>query len=204
MSQHVRRFLAVVVAALGTGFGTTAPAEAQSIGLGPRFAFVRGDVKADASTRYMGGLLRLRPSPRVALEVSLDYRNHLNESLTERIKDYPIQGSLLLYPVRTTISPYVLGGIGWYRQRVDQLLDDEVLESTTTSKTGYHAGLGADLWIGRHATVHADYRYTFIGRGGDEEAAPGAVPIPGLGGLQDRLQLSHKGSMWTSGVTVYF
>ena len=74
----------------------------------------------------------------------------------------------------------------------------------TTRKTGYHAGLGTDIWIGRHATIHADYRYTFIGFGHDADTAPAAVPIPGLRWLQDRLGLSHKGSMWTTGVTVYF
>jgi hypothetical protein len=46
-----------------------------------------------------------------------------------------------------------------------------------------------------------DYRYTFIGFGHDADTAPAAVPIPGLSGLQDRLRLSHKGSMWTTGVT---
>ena len=207
MSQaFIRRLrrLAVVAAALLVGL-TPSRLEAQSFGIGPRFAFVRGDVNTDASTRYSGGLLRLRPSPRIALELSLDYRNHLNESRTERIKDYPIQGSLLLYPVRATVSPYVLGGIGWYRQRVDTLADDLVVDSTTSSKTGYHAGIGTDLWLGRRVTLHVDYRYTFIGRqNGDADTASGAVPVPGLGALQDRLGLSHKGSMWTTGLTVYF
>lgn len=204
MSQVFIRRLAVVAAALVIGL-MPSRIEAQSFGIGPRFAFVRGDVNSDASTRYSGGLLRLRPSPRVALEVSLDYRNHLNETGTERIKDYPIQGSLLLYPVRATVSPYLLGGIGWYRQRVDTLADDLVVDSTTSSKTGYHAGIGSDLWFGRRATLHVDYRYTFIGRQNDDaDAASGAVPVPGLGALQDRLRLSHKGSMWTTGLTVYF
>lgn len=204
MSQVFIRRLAVGAAALLIGL-MPSRLEAQSFGIGPRFAFVRGDVNSDASTRYSGGLLRLRPSPRTALEISLDYRNHLNESGTERIKDYPIQGSLLLYPVRATVSPYLLGGIGWYRQRVDTLADDLVVDSTTSSKTGYHAGIGSDLWFGRRATLHVDYRYTFIGRQNDDaDAASGAVPVPGLGALQDRLRLSHKGSMWTTGLTVYF
>lgn len=184
--------------------GQASGASAQSLGVGPRFSFVRGDLRADNSARYSGALLRLRTSPKTALELSVDYRNHLNESLTERIKDYPIQGSLLMYLVRSTLSPYVVTGIGWYSQRVEVLQDDQVLASTKNRKTGYHAGLGADMSLGRHATVHADYRYTFIGFGRDEDTKPGVLPLPGLGGLQDRLKLSHKGSMWTSGVTVYF
>jgi opacity protein-like surface antigen len=204
MSQRVRRFGAVVVAGFCLVAAHANEVDAQSFGVGPRFSFVRGDLKADSSTRYSGALLRLRTSPRTAIEVSFDYRNHINESLTERIKDYPIQGSLLLYPLRATFSPYLVTGIGWYSQRVEGLQDNQVLISTRTRRTGYHAGLGADMWLGRHATVHADYRYTFIGFGRDEDSEAGVLPVPGFRGLQDRLKLSHKGSMWTSGVTVYF
>lgn len=208
MSEHFSRGLAGVVAVLLGVLALPARAEAQSIGFGPRFAFVRGDVKADSSTRYSGGLLRLGTSPRTAIELSLDYRSHLNEDLTTRIKEYPIQGSLLLYPVRSTVSPYILGGIGWYKQNVAKVDGEEIVESVATRRTGYHAGVGGEIWFGRHATLHVDYRYTFIrfGKPGEEAAAtqPGAIPIPGLGGLQDSLKLSHEGSMWTSGVTLYF
>ena len=210
MSQHFRTFGtggtfgAAIFAGVCLVIAQAGGADAQSLGVGPRFSFVRGDLKADSSTRYSGALLRMRTSPKTAIEFSIDYRNHLNESLTERIKDYPIQGSLLLYLTRTNLSPYLVTGIGWYSQRVEQMQGNQVLTSTKTRKTGYHAGLGADVRLGRRATLHADYRYTFIGFGKSEDTQPGVVPLPGLGGLQDRLNLSHKGSMWTSGVTVYF
>jgi opacity protein-like surface antigen len=202
MAQRFGRLGVSVVVGMSLLVGQASAAGAQSLGIGPRFSFVRGDVNADNSTRYTGGLLRMRTSPRTALEVSLDY--HMSESLTERIKDYPIQGSLLIYPVRTTLAPYFVGGIGWYSQRVEQLQSNQVLTTTKTRKTGYHAGLGADLWLGRRATLNLDYRYTFIGFGHDEDSRPGAVPLPGTVALQNRMNLSHKGSMWTTGVTVYF
>ena len=204
MSQRFGRLGVGVVAGMCLVVGQARTAGAQSLGIGPRFSFVRSDVNATSSTRHSGGLLRLRTSPKTALELSIDYRNRVNESLTERIKDYPIQGSLLMYPVRSTLSPYFVAGIGWYSQRVEQLQDNQVLTSTKTRKTGYHAGLGADMWLGRHATLNLDYRYTFIGFGRDEESQPGAVPLPGFIGLQNRMKLSHKGSMWTTGATVYF
>lgn len=208
MAKHFTAAVAGFAAAACVVLAVPAEADAQVIGVGPRFAFVRGDVDAESSTRYSGGTLRLLTSPRTALELSLDYRNHLNEDLTERIKEYPIQASLLLYPVRATVSPYLLGGIGWYRQRVSQVEGGEPPASTTTRKTGFHAGLGGEIWFGRYAALHVDYRYTFIGMGdrsGDgTPAEPGAIPLPGLGALQDRLKLSHEGSMWTSGVTLYF
>ncbi len=107
--------------------------------------------------------------------------------------------------MRSTFSPYLVGGVGWYRQKVDQLQGDQVLSTTVARRTGFQAGLGGEIWLGRRATVHADYRYAFIQFGKTtQDAEPGAVPVPGLQGLQERLRLSHKGSMWTSGVTVYF
>lgn len=187
---------------------TAVPAAAQpasAIGLGPRMSLVRGDSRADTTaTRFQGGALRARVSPKTALEIALDYRSLLND--TERIRDFPIQGSLLLYPVHATLSPYLVGGIGWYSQRVERLSGDAVASSETTRTVGYHAGLGGEVWLGRHAALHADYRYTFI-RFGEPAAAdrePGAVPLPGTRSLQDRLKLSHKGSMWTMGATLYF
>jgi hypothetical protein len=183
-----------------------APARAQSFGIGPRFSFLRGDLDPGNRNRYSGGMLRLRTSNKSAVEVSLDYRSYINDSLKTRIKDYPIQASFLFYPVRNTLAPYFIGGIGWYRQRVDPVGGDPLLDSVTTArKTGYHAGLGTDVWMGRHATLHLDYRYTFIGFGREDEGAEaGVIPVPGLRGLQDKLNLSHRGSMWTTGVTVYF
>jgi outer membrane autotransporter protein len=109
-----------------------------------------------------------------------------------------------MYFTRSNLAPYLVTGIGWYSQRVETLQDKQVLTSTKTRKTGYHAGLGGDVRLGQRAALHLDYRYTFIGFGKDEDTEPGVVPLPGLGGLQERLKLSHKGSMWTSGVTVYF
>ncbi|MBI2220500.1 MAG: outer membrane beta-barrel protein [Acidobacteria bacterium] len=187
------------------------PASAD-IGLGPRLAVVRGDTVAGSSgDRYTGGVLRARVSPRTALELALDWRAVVNQSLNERTRDYPIQGTLLLYPVRASLSPYLLGGIGWYSQRVESLdAASTVLDSTTTRKFGYHAGFGGELRLGRRAAVHVDYRYTFIRFGADQvtaepaDTASGGLRIPVVASLAEKLKLSHEGSMWTGGLTVYF
>jgi opacity protein-like surface antigen len=185
----------------------SASAQGQSFGLGGRFSLMRGDVQLEtAATRLAGGLLRARVSKRLAFELALDYRSETNDTLTERVREYPLQASLLLYPVQGPLAPYLLGGAGWYSQRVDLLGDGDILDTTTTRLFGYHAGLGGELRLGRHAALHADYRYTFIRFGAEDtgEGEPGAVPIPGTIGLQDRLRLSHQGSMWTGGLTFYF
>lgn len=181
-----------------------AEAHAQSLGVGPHFTFVRNEVGTGSGQRFNGGAIRLRTSPRTALEFSFDFRTYMNDSLTERIKDSPIHASLVMFPVRTTFSPYVVAGVGWYKETIEQLVADDVVGTTEARKTGYHAGLGGEIWLGRRAALHLDYRYTFIRFGSaDEGSESGALPLPGLGSIQDRLRLSHQGSVWTMGILVY-
>lgn len=188
-----------------------APVAAQgTFGLGVRMAMVRGDVQADPAAtaeRFTGGQLRARISPHTSIEVSLDRRSQDSADLTQRGVDYPLQGSLLFFPVRSTISPYLLGGIGWYTHIDDTLAGGTVVESTRTRKVGYHGGLGGEMKIGKHTGIHADYRYTFVHFG--DSTTPLATtastsPSTGLSGLASRLVPSYDGSMWTAGVTFYF
>ena len=181
-------------------FPATALAQGQSFGIGGRFSFVRGDIDADTGAeRFTGGQIRARLSPRTALEVALDVRTDTNDAMTERLRRYPLQASLLLYPVRSAISPYVLAGGGWYSQRLETLAGDETLTSETTREFGWHAGLGGELRLGRHAGAHADYRYTFLTFGDDDEEGESESGF----GLS-RLLPSPRGSMWTAGLTLYF
>ena len=174
-------------------------AGAQSFGVGARMAMVRADVDTDEeSSRFTGGHIRARMSPRTALEVAVDLRTQTSEDGTERTREYPVQGSLLLFPVNAPFAPYALGGAGWYSTRFETLDGDETLTSETIRKFGWHAGFGAELRLGRRAGLHADYRYTFLRFGDDEEE--GSEPESGLG----RFLPSHDGSMWTAGLTIYF
>ncbi len=178
--------LAVVLAAV--------PCAAQGIGLGGRMSMVRGDVQTDptaSAQRFLGGQLRARLSPRTSIEISLERRTD-SPDLNTRVKDYPLQGSLLLYPLHSTFSPYLLGGIGWYTHVVESMAAGKVTESASSRTMSYHGGFGAELKAGRHAGVHADYRYTQLHFG------------DATGSLVDRVKPSYKGSMWTAGVTFYF
>jgi opacity protein-like surface antigen len=205
--MHVSR-LAGAFVALALLFPATAAAQ---FGLGPRFTWVHSDVGTETSAdRYTGGVLRAHMSPRTSVELAFDWRTITNESLNVRTKDYPLQASLLLYPFNTPVTPYLLGGVGWYWQSVEPLDTSQTgLESISTRNFGYHAGLGGELRLGRHAAVHVDYRYTKIRFGDDEpdvdtEAGSGGLTIPGVSYLADRLNLSYEGSMWTGGLTLYF
>lgn len=189
------RSMAVFACVVAVSVAAAAPCSAQGFGLGGRLSLVRGNVASSTSAeRFLGGLLKLPLSPRSALEISLDRRTESNDLLTERTVETPLQGTLLLFPVRTTLSPYLLGGVGWYTQRVEQIAAGTVTASDTSRRVGYHAGIGAELKLGRHAGVHGDYRYTFLKFGGDDEDDS----------LVGRFKPSYEGSMWTAGMTFYF
>lgn len=174
---------------------------AQGFGMGPRFSFVRGDVPSDSpSTRFLGGTIRMSSSKRVVLEVAMDYRSERSDDGLTRLRERPLQGSLLLFPVRSTFSPYLLGGFGLYTRTTDVLGPTGlVTASASTRETGAHAGFGAEVFVGRHAALFADYRFRFV-RFGTPEAGSEPIDLPGL----DSLKLSHRGSMWTSGMAFYF
>jgi opacity protein-like surface antigen len=199
----------IVATALGIFFLATPSFAQGTFGLGARMSMVRGDVQADpaaSAQRFTGGQIRARLSPKTSVEISIDRRTEASTDLTQRVRDYPLQGSLLLFPIRTTFSPYVLGGVGWYTHAVDTMAAGKVLESASTRKMGYHGGFGAEMKMGRHAGVHADYRYTMVhfGDGTGAAGGPAAGTSAGTTGLASRIRPSYDGSMWTAGVTFYF
>jgi hypothetical protein len=192
MSSILRRLSvpAFLAAAL---FLVATPAAAQ-FGIGGRMAWVRSDADSDAdSVRFTGGQIRLGLSPRLGVELSMDRHKESFELLNEEVTETPIQASLLLRLAGGAFSPYLLGGPGWYRRSVEVI--DGSDERVSSSEFGWHAGLGLEIRMGRHAGVHGDYRYTFLDFGEDDDDDEGIIGrfIPG-----------HRGSMWTLGFTVYF
>jgi hypothetical protein len=212
-------------AALAQGFG---------LGLGPRVTIQPGKDGAPNSTdlRLFGGQFKLHLTPRTAIELSADYETRTNESLSERAKTMPIQASLLVFPIRSIVSPYVLGGVGWFRHELTTTgaagatgttgATGATGATTTTSirEMGYHAGLGAEVRINSRVTVHGDYRYTHIRFGGSGEPQPTSsspavsnIPAtvaaietlwPKLTAVQESLKTASHGSVWNWGVTFFF
>jgi hypothetical protein len=94
----------IAVMAVGIVAALVVPGVAQAqgggFGIGPRLTFVRGSAELpDGAQRFSGGAIRLGGG-KTALEIAMDFRSGITGDLTERIKDYPIQASLLLFPVR--------------------------------------------------------------------------------------------------------
>ena len=173
---------------------------AQTFGIGPHLSFVRAHAPSDTpASRLFGGTLRLSRSKHLGLELSIDYKTTRNEANTERLRERPMTGSLMIFLSRRILSPYLLGGAGLYTTTIDTLgVQGQVLSSESERKFGYHMGLGAELFFTRHTAFFLDYRYRFV-KFGDPEAGSDPIGIPGL---EDRL--SHRGSMWTSGLAFYF
>ena len=196
------RHLAVVL--LSLGLLVPVPALAQGFGIGPRMSWVRGDLpSATASTRFLGATMRMSSSRRIVLEAAMDYRSERSLDGLSRLRQVPLQGSVLVFPVRSVFSPYLLGGFGMYRQTAEQLdATGEVTSSFSARETGAHVGFGAEVFVTKRAAIFADYRYRFV-RFGEPDAGDDPIDIPGIPG-DDKLKLSHRGSMWTTGVAFYF
>ena len=178
-------------------------AAAQMLGVGPRFSMVRGDLATNTpTTRFYGGTLRLNTSKMVGLEGSLDFRTTWDTSKTQRLRETPLQGSLLIYPLRSVLSPYALGGMGIYTRTYEVLGPGGVIaQSAQERKTGMHLGFGGELRVAKHAVAYVDYRYRFVKFGnGTNSAAALLNTVPGM----SLWKFSHEGSMWTGGVAFVF
>jgi hypothetical protein len=157
---------------------------------------VKSDTTLDTdSVRFIGGQIRMGGG-RVGFEVSLDRHSETFEALNQKVVETPIQTSLLLRLANGSLSPYLLGGPGWYRRRVEVLDGPDDLNVSTT-EFGWHAGIGLEVRLGKHAGIHGDYRYTFLDFNDDDDEEIG-------GGVIGKLLPGYKGSMWTIGASVYF
>ena len=188
------RYIIVSVVVPAALFARPPIASAQGFGVGARMAWVKADSEVDVdSIRFTGGQIRLLSS-RWGLEVSLDHHSETFELLNQKVTEWPVQASLLVKMASGRVSPYLLGGPGWYKRKVE-LLNAPNDPDVETTEFGWHAGIGLEVLAGSHFGIHGDYRYTFLDFGKDNNPGVGLISglIPG-----------HRGSQWTLGATVYF
>lgn len=189
------RYVIVSVVVSAALFVTPSLGSAQGFGAGARLSWVTSDSKADVeSVRFTGGQIRLL-SQRWGLEVSIDRHSEPFDLLNEKVTERPIQASLLMRLGGGKVSPFLLGGPGWYRRKVEPIDGPDDLTVETT-EFGWHAGGGLEIRPGRHLGLHGDYRYTFLDFSDDEDGDGEGF----VGGLLP----GHRGSMWTLGATIYF
>ncbi|HEX4047069.1 MAG TPA: porin family protein [Elusimicrobiota bacterium] len=160
-SRRSKPAVAVVAAALlaaaalspraASADGESVPASRPGITLGGRATYDRPK-DADDGTLNGGAQLRLHLTQVVAVEGSVDYRQSKFGGTT--VDAYPVQASLLLYLAPSWIvSPYILGGVGWYHTHV------RGPNGTSTDRYGPHAGAGLEIALAKHWTIDGSYRY---------------------------------------------
>ena len=105
---------------------------------------------ADDGSLYGGAQLRLHMTSVLAIEGSADYSQ--NKYGGTVVDVYPVQASLMFYLAPSwVVSPYILGGVGWYHT--------SVRDGSTSERYGPHAGAGLEAALSRHWSIDASYRY---------------------------------------------
>ena len=103
----------------------------------------------------------------------MDHHSEEFPLVNQKISETPIQTSLLLRMGNSKVTPFLLGGPGWYRRKVS-LLEGSADADLTTTEFGWHAGVGLEVFAGRHFGIHGDYRYTFLDFNGDDKRSGGS------------------------------
>ena len=130
-------------------------------GIGPRIGYYKV-ADADEGNFLIGAAARLRLSPLLGIEGSIDYRSEKYANGLLTIKSWPVMASAIIYPLPIV---YGLVGAGWYNTTYDYdlpQLDVLGLEDKTEQEFGWHFGGGVELPMGIVTTLAADIRYTFI------------------------------------------
>jgi len=144
-------FLALFLAPL-TGYS-----ESGKFGLGVRGGLYKS-TDADSYKVYGGVQARWRVFPAMSLEGTFDYRSSESYPDNTKVTSYPILASALFYLIPgAKISPYLLGGLGWYYSKIE-----DSSGSSTTNKPGIHLGGGLDIPLSPDISFNADLRYYFL------------------------------------------
>ena len=160
-SSSIRAILTIGAVYVGLTSGAVAfAADERDLAIG-RFSIggraVWFDPKGGDSSWSGGAQVRLYLTRFFAIEGSADYRQNKFNGTT--VHTYPVQVSALLYLLPGwRLSPFILGGGGWYYTTVDGPggFDD------TQNRFGVHAGGGLQYFISRHFSIDGTYRYIWL------------------------------------------
>lgn len=114
----------------------------------------------DGNDDWRGGAqARLYLTEFFAIEGSADYRK--NDFGGTTVRTFPIQLSGLIYLLPgKRLSPFLIGGGGWYYTDVDGPGGFEDVQQ----RFGLHGGGGLQLMVNRHWSVDGSYRWVWLER----------------------------------------
>jgi opacity protein-like surface antigen len=138
----------------------TGYADSGKFGLGVRGGLYKSN-DADSMILYGGVQARWKLFPGMSLEGTFDYRPSESYPGNRKITSTPILASALFYLMPGgKISPYLLGGVGWYYAKIE-----DSSGSNTTYTPGLHLGGGLDIPLDPNIVFNADIRYFFLDYG---------------------------------------
>jgi opacity protein-like surface antigen len=114
----------------------------------------------DGDDNWHGGAqVRLHLGEIFAIEGSADYRK--NDFGDTTVKTFPVQASGLVYLLPgKRLSPFLLGGAGWYFTDVDGPGGYD----KTQHRFGLHAGGGLQFMLHRNWSIDGSYRFVWLER----------------------------------------
>ena len=156
--------LSAVCAAVLTAtlcLGQTALAQedvaSKKFSIGPRATYSMAK-DADEGEWSPGVQGRIRLSDDLGLAASMDYLKH-DFGYGTTVKTYPIQGSLQAYLSHSgLLSPFILGGVGWYFTQVDGPFG----YSESASRFGFHGGVGLEIAVNNSLYFDTTLRYVWV------------------------------------------
>lgn len=159
---------------IGLVFVITATSYSQGLSIGPQIGYQRAQ-DADEGKLMGGAALRLKLSPALGGEASVNYREEGYDDNGVFVRSWPVQVTGLLYPV-----PVLYGaiGAGWYNSTLDYDQNKprySGVEDETTQKFGWHFGGGIEVPPFSNTKLTADVRYVFLDYDFDQ--------VPGSGDL---------------------
>lgn len=138
----------------------TVSADSGKLGIGVRGGLYKSN-DADNMLLYGGVQARWKIFPAMSIEGTFDYRPSESYSNNRKITNYPILASALFYLMPgAKVSPYVLGGVGWYYSKIE-----DSAGTNTTYTPGLHVGAGIDIPLSPDIVINTDFRYFFLNYG---------------------------------------
>jgi hypothetical protein len=142
--------------------GKSTGSSTNGFSLGPAGGYLHAK-GADRGTWFAGAQARFHFLNFLAVEAAATFHDNSYEGGDVHVTQYPVQLSGLIYPFPSwMISPYLLGGGGWYYSRVTYSGALSATSDQTEHTFGAHAGAGADLRLGPSIALDADLRYIFL------------------------------------------
>lgn len=142
-------------------YRTYSDREVPRMGIGPQIGYFKsGD--ADKGNLLYGLALRVRLTPALGFEGSVDYRQeeYQNGAITARTWPILLTGHVFLLPMI-----HGSAGVGWYNTTFDYGESDlweGDLGEVSKQRFGWHLGGGAEIPLGTSTSLKGELKYHFL------------------------------------------